>query len=179
MKKLFITLLFSISASAFTQVIVGDAAGTVPANQKQSVLLEFSNAKKGIILPYVRTLPTGAGLAEGTLLLDATNAQQARVMYYNGTWQDLSRGNVANVSTALSSQPTVSEDTARGTIIGAENSTANGVLVLESSTKALVLPQVNSTDEIINPAPGMMVYVNGTNKRLAVFNGSKWTYWMP
>jgi hypothetical protein len=53
-------------------------------------------------------------------------------------------------------------------------------LVLESPNKAMVLPMVLDTNNIPDPAPGMMVYVNKTGaKRLAVFNGNKWTYWKP
>ena len=44
----------------------------------------------------------------------------------------------------------------------------------------MVLPIVNSIDNIVNPSPGMMVYVNKAGaKRLAVFNGSKWSFWKP
>ncbi|WP_276877740.1 hypothetical protein [Chryseobacterium joostei] len=178
MKKILCTSLLMLVHIIFAQTIIGDDIGT--ATDKTSVLLEFAaGQKKGIILPYTRTLPSGTGLAEGTLLLDVTNAAKTKVKYYNGTWQDLSSGNEADIASSLVSQPVVTEDRKQGVIIGASASTANGILILESSNKAMVLPQVNSTDDIINPAPGMMVYVNKTGaKRLAVFNGAKWTFWM-
>jgi len=121
----------------------------------------------------------GTGLAEGTILLDANDATNAKVKYYKGAWQDLSSGNGANISTYLSLQPsTVLENSTKGAIIGASTSAANGVLILESANKALVLPIVESTDNIPDPAPGMIVYINKAGaKRLAVFNGSKWTFW--
>ena len=179
MKKIYLTVCLVIVSFCFSQVIIGDDIGT--ANNKTSVLLEFANQNKGIILPYNSTLPSGSGLVEGTILLDATDPLSAKVKYYNGTWQDLSSGNGANVSTHLSIQSsTITEDTTKGAIIGSPTSAANGVLILESANKAMVLPMVDSTDAIPDPAPGMMVYINKAGaKRLAVFTGSKWTFWMP
>ena len=162
----------------FSQVIIGGTAGS--SANKTSVLLEFEGQNKGIILPYTRELPSSP--AEGTLLLDSSSPTAARVKYYNGSWIDLS-GQDADVTSALAVQPTssqVTEDDNAKTIIGAASSQADGVLVLESQTKAMLLPSVESTDDIASPSPGMIVYINKAGaKRLAVFNGSKWSYWMP
>ena len=190
MKNIFTIILITLSGSIFSQVIIGDKTGT--ATDKTSVLLEFANTgNKGIILPYSRTKNTTTSAVkptEGTLILDATTPTTARVKYFNGVvttenpdgWVDLS-GQNADVTTALTDQPTnpATEPAQSKTIIGAITSEADGVLVLESATKAMVLPIVSSTDNVINPSPGMMVYINGTNKRLAVFNGSKWSFWKP
>lgn len=180
MKKIYSTILIFITTFAFSQVIFGDKIGA--AGDKTSVLVEFAaNQNKGIILPYNRTLPSGSGLVEGTIVLDATDPINAKVKYYNGAWQDLSSGNGGNITTYLATQPsTMSEDTTKGVIIGGSTSAANGVLILESANKAMVLPMVQNTDNITDPSPGMMVYVNSTTgKRLAVFNGAKWTFWKP
>lgn len=177
LKKIILVVVLQLAFIAKSQVIIGDATGT--ASTKTSVLLEFAAAgkNKGIIVPYVRTLPAGP---EGAILLDATTATAARMKYYNGTWQDLS-GQNADVTAALATQPTgITETTSANTIIGNATSSANGVLVLESTTKAMVLPIVSDVQNIIKPSPGMMVYVNKANKkRLAVFNGSKWSFWKP
>lgn len=181
MKNIFSILTLMISCTAFSQVIIGDNIGT--ATNKTSVLLEFAAGQnKGIILPYVRTMPSGTSLAQGTIVLDASDSTKAKVKFYNGTtWFDLNNGNEANITSFMTLQPTaatVTEDTTSKAIIGSRSSAADGVLVLESLTKALVLPMVNSTDDIINPAPGMMVYINKTGaKRLAVYNGGGWSYW--
>lgn len=163
------------------QVIIGDDKGTAPSNNKSSVLLEFANTNnKGIILPYVRTVPASA--TEGTIILDATSATTARVKYYNGTWVDLS-GQDGTVTSALADQPTqaaVAEIADAKSIMGAQSSAADGVLILESTTKAMILPHVTDVQNIVRPAPGMMVYVTKAGaKRLAVFNGSKWSFWKP
>ncbi|AYO58712.1 hypothetical protein CO230_11645 [Chryseobacterium sp. 6424] len=181
MRKIISLIIVACSVSAYSQVIIGNETGT--AATKTSVLLEFAAGQnKGLILPYVRTLPTGSTLAEGTMLLDTRSANTARVMVYrNGAWFDLSSGNTANLSTIMTSQPTnVTETSAAKTIIGATTSNADGVLVLESNSQAMVLPTVQNTADIPSPAPGMMVYVNRIGgKRLAVYNGSAWTYWKP
>lgn len=179
-----------LSAGASAQVIIGDAVGT--ATNKTSVLLDFANTNnKGIILPYVRikndantpTKPT-----EGMIILDATDATKARVKYYNGVtsasntsgWVDLS-GQDGNLGSLLDSQPNISEATEAKTIIGAATTAVNdGVLVLESATKAMVLPQVDDVNNIPTPSPGMMVFVRKEGfERLAVFNGTKWSFWKP
>lgn len=176
MKNIIALLALAVMGVAQAQVIIGDKTGT--ATDKNSVLLEFAKGDKGIILPYVTTKP--ATPAEGTILVDASNANAAKVEYYKGSWVDLSSGNTANISTAMAQQPSTTEDAAAKTIIGAPTSTADGVLVLESKTKVMVLPQVDSTDAILDPAPGMMVYIKKAGaKRLAVFNGAKWTFWKP
>ncbi|KIA88170.1 hypothetical protein [Kaistella jeonii] len=178
MKKLISAILLTGFTLGNAQVIIGDAIGT--ASVKTSVLLEFALGNKGLILPYVRTLPAPAPITQGTILLDASTATAARVKFSNGTsWVDLS-GQDANVTAALTIQPTSVVETTSKSIIGARSSSADGVLVLESSTKAMVLPQVNKVSDIPSPSPGMMVYVNKTGaKRLAVYNGSKWSYWKP
>ncbi len=187
-KRIITIITIAISGLSFSQVIIGDAIGTVPANQKSSVLLEFAAGQnKGIILPYVKTLPSGTNVTEGTILLDASIPTKAKIKYYNGVvntdspdgWVDLSSRHEADITTAMSAQPaSVVEDPAAKAIIGANTSSAKGVLVLESNTKAMVLPMVNSTDDVPDPAPGMMVYINKSgSKRLAVYNGGGWTYW--
>ncbi|MGD1317753.1 hypothetical protein [Chryseobacterium sp. 2R14A] len=177
MKKILSTIFIGIMALSYAQIVIGDAIGT--ATIKTSVLLEFAaNQNKGLILPYVRTIP--ATPTEGTLVLDATNATAARIRYYNGSWIDLS-GQDADLTSALAAQPTtaqVTEPATPGAIIGAATSTADGVLVLESTTKSLVLPIVEDIQNIPSPSPGMIVYINKAGaKRLAVYNGSKWSFW--
>ncbi len=178
MKKIISAIFLGITICSSAQVIIGDPVGT--SSVKTSVLLDFApNQNKGIILPYVRTLPTSP--TEGTLILDATDPTKARIKYYNGTWVDLS-GQDADVTGILATQPTASQipETGEKVIIGAASSAANGVLVLESTTKAMVLPVVQDVQNIPSPSAGMMVYVNKEGaKRLAVYNGSKWSYWKP
>ncbi|WP_106915860.1 hypothetical protein [Chryseobacterium aurantiacum] len=188
MKKLSITLslwvitLVILPIQISAQLIIGDQVGT--AANKTSVLLEFANTNnKGIIVPYVRTLPSSP--TPGTLLLDVSDPVQARFKVYNqnpisGTngWFDLS-GQNGSVTPSLAVQPVGIAETGAKTIIGDSSSSVEGVLVLESPNKAMVLPIVTDVSNILNPSPGMMVYVSvsPTSKRLAFFNGSKWSFW--
>ena len=179
MKNIFTIILLASITSINAQVIIGNSIGT--ATTKTSVLLDFAAGQnKGMIVPYVRTIPTGSALVGGSIILDATTATTARMKYYNGsTWIDLS-GQDANVTSALANQPTGVTETNSKSIIGAQSSSADGVLVLESTQKAMVLPIVLDVNNIPSPSPGMMVYVNKTGaKRLAVYNGSKWSFWKP
>lgn len=173
MKKIISIISLMIIIGIQAQVTIGDGTGT--ADVKTSVLLEFAkNQNKGIVLPYVRTLPTEP--TQGTVVLDATTPSDARVKYYNGDWIDLS-GHGANITNALSAQPTGVTEGGK-TTIGDQRSSVDGVLVLESTTKAMVLPTVTDVQLVVRPSPGMMVYVNKNGaKRLAVFNGSKWSFW--
>lgn len=183
MKKIIVILTLGIASTAFSQIIIGDNIGT--ATNKSSVLLEFAQGNKGIALPTVRTKPTNP--VGGTLILDASaSSTTARVKYYNGVagdgWVDLS-GADGDVTNFLTNQPTAaqSQESAEAkAIIGANTSAADGVLVLESANKAMVLPQVVDVNDIPSPTAGMMVFVNKTGaKRLAVYNGSVWSFWKP
>ena len=94
-------------------------------------------------------------------------------MYENGSWFNLSE--VGSITDLVIPSGTV--DNAKSTIIGSKTSNADGVLVLESKTKALVLPNVNQPhNSVSNPYPGMMCY-DTDRKAIAVFDGSVWNYW--
>ena len=54
---------------------------------------------------------------------------------------------------------------------------SKGILVLESTDKAMVLPRVNDVvNDIISPYPGLMCY-DITSKTIAFFDGKVWNYW--
>ena len=179
-----------VSSFAFSQVVIEGTVGSAGTNT--SVILDFpENQGKGIILPYLRD--NTKVTEHGTIALDASIPEDARVKYYigGGLWKDLSGdgavitdstdplNTAAVINAALLDQPEyVNEPGA--TIIGDPSGTNNGVLVLNSTDKAMVLPIVSDYTDIKSPSPGMMVYINKAGaKRLAVFNGSKWSFWKP
>ena len=176
MKKIFSILIVLIFKSTLlAQIIFGDVVGT--AMDKTSVLMEFANSgNKGLILPYITD--KSAITVPGSIILDASAPTAAKVKYYTGTiWVDLSV-QPSNVSPYLGVQPVSKENTNAKVVIGSNTSTADGILVLESSTKAMVLPIVSSYQNIINPAPGTMALINnGGIKTLAVYNGEQWSFW--
>ncbi|WP_228438665.1 hypothetical protein [Chryseobacterium pennae] len=157
-------VVFNLSVA---QVAIGKQA--VDGN---STVLDFNNISgntKGLILPATSGLPTGS-LVNGTFVFDITDNKIK--VYENDTWKLLSDAGsssavVVNNSTELG----------KGVIIGATTSTADGVLVLESPDKAMILPQIATPhSNVKNPYPGMICY-DTTSKTLAVFDGSVWNYW--
>lgn len=181
------TVLLTSSSLAYSQIVIGGETGSAGSNTT-SVLLDFpAGENKGIIVPYVTALPTTAPTrVEGTIILDASSTGGSRVKFYNGNtttgadgWFDLS-GQDGNVSVELTQQPLNVNETDSKVIIGADTSSAEGALVLESTKKAMVLPIVSDVQNIPNPSPGMLVYINKQgSKRLAVYNGNKWSFWKP
>ena len=203
--KLKITLFAAVflSGTVSAQVAIGKAAiSTLPSppaapnTTNPSVSLEFGDyvtgQGKGIIVPWVTGAANVAGAVGGTIIFDTAD----KLMKYrkaDGTWFNLSKnetttiGSTQNVNTTgavnTSLQDTnngvaIVENTNAKTSIGTPTATS-GILVLEDTNKAMILPKVASPHlNVINPAPGMMVY-DTTAKQLAVFNGTVWNFWKP
>ena len=154
---------FALDVSAQTAIEKNTVSST-------SVLLDFAaGTTKGIILPAVETLPTTP--ANGTFLFDKT--AQILKMYQNGAWVNLS-GVGENISVVPYSGAT---DNGKQTVIGARSTSADGVVVLESTDKALTLPKIASPHvNVKSPYPGMMCY-DTDRKALAVFDGKVWNFW--
>ena len=164
--KLFTFIIVALIGSiSFGQLAIG-----IPNVTNNSVILEFGNdGNKGLILPY--TEAEIANAPNGTFIFD-TSVNRVKVRIANN-WVDLSNQNGAS---NLADQNVHTENSESGIVIGANTSNADGVLVLDATDQAMVLPIVDNFTDIVNPSPGMIVYVR-TNKRLAVFNGTKWTFW--
>lgn len=157
-----VLFLYCFPVFVFSQVAIG----------KQSIdgagILDFAlGDKKGIVLPWTNNITNPTN---GTLTFDlATN----RVMFYgNNQWNSMSFAGTAPSS--VNNNPEIAD---QGVVMGASTSVAKGVLVLESTSKALILPKVNNVStDIFNPSPGTICYDLSTNA-VAVFNGVSWAYW--
>lgn len=165
MKKIQLFILIFLSSFALSQVAIGktEVLGS-------NTLLDFDqspNNSKGIILPSVTN---NSNATNGTFIFDV-NTKKVR-MYENNTWKDLSdEGNISNLISNSSN------DIGKGVVIGNQNSTVNGVLVLESDSKAIILPHIENPHLTVkNPYAGMMCY-DTFSKTLAVFDGVNWNYW--
>ena len=165
----FIYIIMFLGSLVNAQVSIGKE---LVANEH--TLLDFNDDATntlGIILPSV-TNATDVPVQNGTFIYDI-NTQKVR-MYENGTWRDLSGiGNATNVII----DPSNENNASLGVIIGAETSSTQGVLVLEATDKAMVLPKIaNPHLTVEGPYPGMMCY-DTVSKSLAVFDGTNWNYW--
>ncbi|MHC5354494.1 hypothetical protein ACYSNX_09980 [Myroides sp. LJL115] len=166
-----VVLLFFIAApSTLGQSSIGKFT-----NENASVLLDFNLGEtRGIILPWVTALPQGNKLVGGTLLFDA---QEKKVKYFKAgsesQWVDLS------VKTGeVPTQGGLQENSNfQNVIMGNTQSDADGVLVLESTQRALVLPKVKSPHlNMLSPSPGTIAY-DTESKMLCIFDGKQWSFW--
>lgn len=162
MKKLF--FVFLISNLYVAQV------GVETTTVRGSGILDFATGTtKGIILPNVINNTTMTNVTPGTIVYDLITA---RIKYYDGAWKDLTyqNGTAPNV---LAGNDVA---TKAGVIVGDPASTAEGVLVLESPNKALILPQINNPVlNVKSPVAGMICY-DPTTKLMCIFNGKDWYF---
>lgn len=189
MNKIIPIILISFSATIFSQVRIGKSnASNLSSN---SVLLEFGDTKdKGIVLPYIENIPSegSAQATGGTIIFDvsANTEYKIKVKNQNAGWRDLSVQSGYSTSVETIVKPAqaapLTDNAIAKAIIGSATSTADGILVLESVDKAMVLPIVDDYKAIKNPSPGMLAFLKGLTAdehRLIVFNGQKWTFWAP
>ena len=167
MKNIFLRIALMSMGFSQAQVVISEVANAVPTNS--SVLLEFGNLPKGIILPSASEATDAVG---GTFLVNTT---AKAVQYFDGTnWINLTYPNMLVGNSFVGSSTT---DVGEGVVIGATSSSKPGVLVLESTTKALVLPKVaNPHQNVLSPIAGTIVY-DTTTDSLAVYDGKEWSFW--
>jgi len=177
MKKYIIisAIIFAFTGSK-AQVIFNPDIGQTSTSP--SVLLEFGTEPKGLLLPWVTNTAGVTGAVAGTVVYDVSDKKVKYLKDGSGAgWIDLSVDATGVVNTTLQDTPT--DATNAKTIIGNRTAAAPGILVLDSPTKAMVLPKLGSPyTNIINPSAGMVVY-DTTTKQLAVFNGTVWSFWKP
>jgi len=180
MKKTIIFCTLLISTITFSQVAIGKEA------QHPKGLLDFGNdSNKGIILPIAEISPRIV-YENGTLLVDKEDKKIK--VYQNQKWLDLtdvgsfiverdSNGNALTTAVALNPSEEIEDN--EGVTIGIPLNTikTEGVLVLESTDKALILPKVaNPHTSIKSPVAGTICYDTVSNS-MAIFDGKVWSYW--
>lgn len=177
MKKYILILSITIFNLNFAQVLIGSGKTGV---SNASVSLEFGTEKKGMVLPYAKAADVDAATDEnntptapvnGTLVFDPSD-RKVKMKNASG-WFDYTNDATGTVNT--SGQDSLSELKKAKVSIGTPTSTP-GLLVLEDHNKAMVLPTVTKYSDIVNPAPGMMVY-DLTAKQLCFYNGTVWSFW--
>ena len=187
MKKILYLTFCIITFYSNAQVFMGSG----PAVTGTSILLNFEGHtatdatndaitanNRGIILPSVGTTPTFSIVTpatnnsnNGTFIFDKSTKMIK--MFENGNWRNFST-TAGDDSKVLAN---TSAEVGTGVIIGANTTTAKGVLVLESSSKSLVLPHIQNPHLTVkSPYPGMMCYDTASNT-IAIFDGTSWNYW--
>lgn len=161
-----------VAAVAFFNFSVAQVAIGKQVVDGNSTVLDFNNVAgntKGLILPATSGVATGA-LVNGTFVFDTTDNKVK--VYENDTWKSLS-----DVGSSAAVVANTTAELGKGVVMGQSSSTADGVLVLESPDKAMILPQISAPHlNVKNPYPGMICY-DTASKTLAVFDGSVWNYW--
>lgn len=149
-KHIILLLLTYNMASA--QIAIGKGSVT-----NTSVSLEFGNANKGMVLPWVTSIASVNSVKEGSLVYDLAD-HKVKLKISTG-WKDMSGDTTGTTIDPLTNidgvliQEVATENTDAKASIG-EPTSASGILVLEDTNKAMILPQVASPHlNIINPAP--------------------------
>ncbi|WP_027383715.1 hypothetical protein [Epilithonimonas caeni] len=167
MKKSLLSTFILVYSCSFSQVAIGK---TVLESASSSI--EFGTENRGLVLPWVTSASVVSGVVNGTMIFDL-NDKKVKV-YESNAWKDLSINSDGTADTTL--QDGLVEETAAKVSFGTVTSTP-GILVLEDTNRAMILPKVADPHlNIVSPTPGMIVY-DTTKKMLAVFNGAVWTFW--
>ncbi|SFN51518.1 hypothetical protein SAMN05421594_3102 [Chryseobacterium oleae] len=173
MKKTISTLCILANVFSNAQILINTTSSSSNHTlSSPSVLIEFSNnANKGLILPWLKgDMPNPVN---GTFIFN-TVIKKIKV-YINNTWIDFTRdaSTLNPIDITLQNTP---ENTKARVIIGNNTSPTEGILVLESSDKAMVLPKIASPHlNIVNPAPGMIVF-DTAKELLCLYNGTQWSF---
>lgn len=167
--------IFSLLMIAYSSLVFGQVAIGKESIEGNSTLLDFNNSEKntlGIILPAVDSAPTVfTADNNGTFLFDKSS--QTLKMYENNQWVTLS----TTVGDGSGIEENNTTDAGDGAIIGSDTTAAKGVLVMESTDKAMILPRIKSPHlNVKSPYPGMMCYDTVTQS-VALFDGKFWNYW--
>ena len=168
MKKIIITSVLTFAFhSLSSQIAIGKQ--TVSSN---SVSLEFGSENRGLILPWVTSQNNVTCAVPGTLIFD-TSDKKIKVKLAN-TWFSLNSLTSGVVNTSLQDGET--ERPAAKVSIGTP-SAVPGILVLEDSNKAMILPKLASPHlNIINPESGTIAF-DTVKQQLSIFNGTDWEFW--
>lgn len=171
-----------IILTVFSVFIFKSAKGQLAVGRdnvtNNSVLLEFGNSSpKGIIVPQVTSWTNAVA---GTFVFDANDrivkVREARNGGANGNWTNLTQNSTQGVLNTFVNSGTENSQT-NGVVIGAETSSKPGVLVLESTTKALVLPKVNNPQTTMRGSVAGTIVYDTASGTLAVYDGVNWSYW--
>ena len=166
-KKLILTLIITAAFIFNLNAQVGIETESVG----DGVILGFpENANKGILLPRITDVNEVAKVP-GTFIFGNNKV----LLYGSNKWIDMTKENSNNLEPYNYQE----RADAKGMLIEdgtGDQQTPDGVLVLDSKTKALALPVVTDATKLPSPKAGMICY-DKKSKSLAIFNGTVWSFW--
>ncbi len=178
MKYLITIIAIIIGTVSYAQISIGKLSPEVDA------ILDFGNANdRGIILPHILTLHPSS--VAGTLYYDTSDSKVKALLEDPANAGSLIAQDLSVLDVAPAAQYDVTKyeyahynekSQLQGVVIGNTNSTAPGVLVLESTEHAMILPKVTSYLNIGAPEPGTLIYDEIKNM-ICIFDGEKWAFW--
>ncbi|WP_379966207.1 hypothetical protein [Epilithonimonas sp. UC225_85] len=167
MKNFYLLALILFFNLNYSQVAIGKTT-----LESASSSIEFGSENRGFVLPWTTSAASVTNVVNGTMIFDA-NDKKLKI-FANNSWKDLTVATNGAADTTL--QDALTEQTNAKISVGTATSTP-GILVLEDTNKAMILPKVASPHlNIIAPTPGTIVY-DTVKKMLVVFNGTVWTFW--
>ncbi|MDO5656514.1 MAG: hypothetical protein Q4G27_10280 [Flavobacteriaceae bacterium] len=178
MKKYFSIIAIALGALAMAQV------GVETITVRGSGIMDFkypqtTGATKGLLLPKVATTPASPSSNGGALAFNVATQKVEVFNNANNQWMALTPAATGILNDAA--RTGFSETAAEGTIVATSNTdaTESGVLVLDSTDHALILPTVATSADlpVVNAnSAGMICYIEDTNT-MAIFNGEVWSFW--
>ncbi len=179
--KLFSKILILLCSGTF---FLSKAQVGIGVSPTAYAILDFQpESDKGISLPKINNTDLNSISVPGTLFFDTADSKVKVVSENDGASMVFIDLSVKDVDASDMFDLTEhgynnykEVDNQKGTVIGTESTAPVGVLVLESSSSAMVLPTVNSYTDIPSPEPGMIAY-DKTRKNFIVYNGDVWTFW--
>ena len=166
MKNVVFLTIILICNISLAQVSIGNE------NARGASILDLGGGTlNGIVLPYNNTT---INPINGMLRVDANTSKIQ--LFTENDWVDLTeQGEMPvdynnNEEIAINSGVTISDNEIN-------NPDLIGVLVLESKSKALTLPQIiNPHINVVDPPIGMICY-DPQNKVIAMYNGQNWYFY--
>lgn len=185
MKNIFFILAL-ISTTAWLNAQVGIERTEEPLVRGSGLLDFYGNgstllANKGILLPRVNNT-SDIQTVGGAMAL---NLNSGNVEFYNpgmNAWVPLTKTAANNlVGNEHAGTPNTYSETAENAGVAISDGTGDttvpdGVLALESSQRALILPQVADATQLASPKAGLICY-DMASQSIAVFNGTEWSFW--
>ncbi len=143
------------------QVIIG---GSTVSESQTSSLLEFTSGSGRAIFIHPANLPLCQSATQGAIAFNNSNGS---INFCNGTTWATTTGGTTGATVP-------STESGKGVIIGSDTSTQKGALILESLSKALIMPKIAHGQLNIKTLKAGLLFYDTATKRINFYNGNFW-----